>query len=1071
MKAPHHIHIVFLLILLFSVAIPSSVDAQIPNPVGVATDCQDTLYIGNGNTPGFTVPSATYTAQSMIYSDATVTNPDSVVYISQFIELTPGFKVEISADFAAIIGTCTPVDPPIAIEIDAGPDHTICPGMSVVIGPDSTMLATYSWSPVNGLNDPNIPNPVADPASNTTYVLTVTTPDGLTGTDAMNVFVSDTPSAYLGPDQSICPGESIQIGLTPQADFIYSWTPTTGLSNPNIANPIASPGSTTSYTLTISSPLCTYTAEGSLTITVSPQADADAGPDQYICLGESIQIGSTPVPGYTYVWSPATGVSDINIANPIVTPTANTTYTVLVSSPNCFFSDIDKVNVIIVDAAYADAGEDITICVGECAEIGAPASLGYTYTWSPAFGLSNPNIAMPIACPGMTTTYTLTVNSPNCGQSTAEVTVIIEDAAYTANAGNDQTICLGESVNIGVPGLPGFSYDWSPTTGLSNPNIANPSATPSETTLYTLTVTSDDCNTLLVDEVLVIVDAVTYANAGDDQTICLGQSVQLGDLTQTPQPGYIYSWTPTDGLDDPTSPNPIAIPNGTTTYTLTVVSPNCTNPGTDQVVVTVSENPVASAGQDQTVCAGQGVQIGTTPVTGFNYTWSPAAGLSESDIANPIATPGSTTTYSLLVTSSGCDNIGTDQVEVFVEDAPVADAGDDDSICPGESVVIGVTPQVGFVYSWSPATGLSNSNISNPTANPASTTAYTLTVSSPYCSNTSTSDVLITVSNTIVADAGPDRIVCDGGNVGIGTTFQQGYVYSWSPTAGLSDPNIANPMASPGTTTTYTLTVSSPNCNSDTDQVTVSYSNSNIVFPNNEEICSGGSVQLTAAGGIYYEWSPATGLNDANIPNPIASPEITTPYTLTVTDVNGCVITGQVVVLVVPGLNVNAGQDVTICAGNTVPLSASGADTYSWSPATNLTCYNCPNPNATVSSTTTYTVTGYSGDNCTGEDQITITIEPENTIQFSYDISGCLVTFTPSILNLSEYLWDLGDGNTSSTNTVVHEYTYNGTFQVCLTVSGNCETENGTCQTIQLENCNCATSGGGGLLPLVGSSN
>jgi hypothetical protein len=156
----------------------------------------------------------------------------------------------------------------------------------------------------------------------------------------------------------------------------------------------------------------------------------------------------------------------------------------------------------------------------------------------------------------------------------------------------------------------------------------------------------------------------------------------------------------------------------------------------DTVEVTVAGAPTADAGPDQEICPGGSVQIGGSPTgsggTGFYvYSWTPTGGLDDPTAANPTASPSSNTIYSVMVTDSGnCTAV--DHVHVTIN-APTATAGADAVIISGESVVIGGTPTAlggtpAYTYSWGPTTGLNDTNIANPTASPIVNTTYNVTV-------------------------------------------------------------------------------------------------------------------------------------------------------------------------------------------------------------------------------------------------------------------------------------------------------------------------------------------------------
>ena len=161
------------------------------------------------------------------------------------------YNCETDSGVSRTIRICTVID------IDLADEAYFCQYESVMI--EATALTgegpyTYSWSPVEGLSDPNISNPLANPAEPTVYFVTITDAIGCTG--EAGIFVQQYPQLYVdaGADDEICFGD--YTFLTGNASggelqYNYMWTPTDGLSNPNIAGPAASPGQTTTYTLTV----------------------------------------------------------------------------------------------------------------------------------------------------------------------------------------------------------------------------------------------------------------------------------------------------------------------------------------------------------------------------------------------------------------------------------------------------------------------------------------------------------------------------------------------------------------------------------------------------------------------------------------------------------------------------------------------------------------------------------------------------------------------------------------------------------------------------------------------------
>jgi parallel beta-helix repeat protein len=193
---------------------------------------------------------------------------------------------------------------------------------------------TYAWS--NGATTQSI---TVNPAVTSTFSVIITSgPCTASASKTIDVvYVS------AGANQSICPGGSAQLnatisGVTPT---LYAWSPATGLSNTAIANPVATPASTTTYTVTINA---TYTA--AVTITVRPKPTANAGDDKTIFVGQSTVltgVGSLGTPSYNYIWTPGS----LTTASITVSPAATQTYNLVVTDAFGCASDADQATVTV----------------------------------------------------------------------------------------------------------------------------------------------------------------------------------------------------------------------------------------------------------------------------------------------------------------------------------------------------------------------------------------------------------------------------------------------------------------------------------------------------------------------------------------------------------------------------------------------------------------------------------------------------------------------------------------------------------------------------------------------------
>lgn len=419
-----------------------------------------------------------------------------------------------------------------------------------------------------------------------------------------------------------------------------------------------------------------------------------------LCVPATVSFQNLSTNGVSYQWDFGNGQTSTQ-ANPTVTYTTPGTYNVtLVASNNTGFTcnAVDSmVKQVYIFGNSTQQQPPTYVCDNQPSQIGIPPSgdPGISYQWSPATGLSSTTISNPIFNPSVgSTTYQLLVSNGIC-TDTLIFPVIVQP--FPSLSLNDTTVCAG-SASIGFSSaIPGATYSWSPATGLSNPNVANPVATLTQNVTYSVTVTLGNCST-------VVTRTITVLNIGafntPDTTICRGDSFQITDLPLNP--GLTAQWSPATGLSSTTSLQPIASPQTTTTYTIIISNGVCSD--TLAKTINVIDQP-ADAGPDTLICAGQSVVIGpSNPLSMLNYTWSPATGLSATNIPNPTASPGSNTTY--VLTTSLASNpqacVSTDTVQVNVLATPGGDiAITEYASCLGLSIKAEPNPPGGLgTYTW-----------------------------------------------------------------------------------------------------------------------------------------------------------------------------------------------------------------------------------------------------------------------------------------------------------------------------------------------------------------------------------
>lgn len=795
-----------------------------------------------------------------------------------------------------------------------------------------------------------------------------------------NIFSSDVK-------HEICEGENVEIGMKPGNDT-YQWSPTMGLSDPTIANPIANPMNTTVYTLTVTNSLGKVSQHIHTVAVAKERPQPRVFPsDPFICKGKDTIIFVSG--GTKYHWSPAYGISDTLSPFPVVSPDTTTTYTVRVYKGGCF-SDI-QVKVTVVPISVADAGADKTICKGGSTKIGSPDSSNETtYSWLPRGGLDNPFISNPTASPINTTRY-MVIAKNKLGCITRD-TCFVNIVSFPFTISESDTICYGSTKQLTVTG--GSRYEWSPKDGLNNHEIPAPVAQPLKTTRYRVLIYQSGC----VDSAFVTITVNDFGKQStiSNYVICEGASIKVGTKNN---PAWTYKWNPATYLNNANSAQPICSAPSDMRYIVTITNENnCVVH--DTVYVKVGTTLLVHAGEDIALCSGNSVQLSASGAE--KYSWSPADGLDNANISNPIANPQKTTTYIVKGNSGNC--FGEDTITVIVHDKPTIDIASDTTICEGN--VVQLTATGADEYIWSPSVGLNDSTAANPIAKPLVTTKYYVRAKKGEC--IVKDSVTITVINIPLLSVSSDTTICAGNSVQLTASGAENY--SWSPADGLDNSEIPNPIANPTETIIYTVTGKNGNC-SESKQTTIQVTPQPLLTVNNDvTIFTGDKVQLLASGAEQYTWSPIDGLDNANIPNPIATPTETITYT--VTGKNGNCEQQKSVTITVKERGeriLTVSKDTVICKGDSVQLFADGYETYIWSPKEGLSTETSASPLAFPAQSTRYKVQGFA-DNKTDSAFVTVFVKETDTTTYTLSLTdnntmqiGNTINIRLLVKNVPEY--------------------------------------------------------------------
>ncbi len=658
-------------------------------------------------------------------------------------------------------------------------DQTICAGGCTEIGATGGLV--YSWG--DGVQSAFVN---VCPVQHSTYNLTVTDTNGCVATHTFNVFVNPLPIVALGAIGPFCAADapyamtegtpaggtysgSAVIGSTfdpsmAMAGFntvTYTFTDTNGCTNEattqvevfampvvdfpalggvcvdgaNISLTAATPaggvysghgvtngvfepavagaGTHTLYYAFVDTNGCA--GADSTTIVVYPAATASAGADVALCAGECTDLTATG--GVAFLWSNGAQTALINVC-----PAQTSTFNVTVTDVNgCM--DVAEVVVTINALPTVSAGADQALCAGECTTL--QASGAASYVWSNA--LTTTSISV---CPVETTTYTVVGTDLNGCVNSASVTVTV-NALPVVNLPSFQGVCIDGAAFSLTTGTPaGGTYSGH---GVSN-NMFNPAA--AGVGIHWIYYSySDNIGCSGSDSASIEVFALPTASAGANLSICEGSCT---DLTATG--GVSYAWS--NGGQTATIN---VCPTQQTLYTVTVTDAHGCVANAD-VLVSLFALPVADAGQNQSICAGDCINLLASG--GDTYAWS--NGMTGAAIN---VCPTQTTTFVVTVTdANGCQDV--DNVTITVDPVPVANAGADAAICLGDCATL--TASGGASFLWS--TGATTASI---TVCPTVNTTYTVTVSNAGC--TASDDVNVNVDPAAIISGQPVDVAVDLG--------------------------------------------------------------------------------------------------------------------------------------------------------------------------------------------------------------------------------------------------------------------------------------------------------------------
>lgn len=604
-------------------------------------------------------------------------------------------------------------------------------------------------------------------------------------------------------------------------------------------------------------------------------------------------VGDTTAEIY---WSKGDGTITTTVRNPTHTYPGPGSYLVEYCTGNASTGCIDTVKKTIF-IGWRDANiiltQDTTICYSTNKLLRSNIDSTLQFCWGPITFLNNASFANPTANTPSTITYSLVAAS--------EENNLVTNGDFTTG-GNGFT----SDYNAGTKPLAAQEYIITPSTLNAGPLTAN---CPGHTTATgNMLVARNDFGTIakVWEQTVTVQPNTNYAFTAWVQSLLSPNTVPLQLLINgntvvdnIAMPATSCTWAKQHVLwnsgNNTTAKLSIAnkslLPGAGGYFAIDDISFAAYSIKRDTVKITV-DTPFADTRTDTSICESASVEL--TTVGANAYSWAPATGLSNASVASPIATPANTTKYYVSGTSIfGCT--ATDSVTISIKTIPAVSSTGDTTICRNTAAPLFASG--GASYSWEPAALLNNPNIANPVANPsAANTKYVVTVTG--ANNCSSKDsFVVAVTPVQVYSVSADTSVCLNTNAQLNATG--GNYYLWSPASLVNNSNIPNPISTAINTTAYSVLVRDTICNFDTTlftTITVLPSPTITAAKENDVDCTISSTNLLATGALQYNWSPITGLDDANSATPVASPVATTTYIVKGTGNNGCSDTASVTV-------------------------------------------------------------------------------------------------------------------------------------------------------------------------------
>ncbi|NRB61905.1 MAG: gliding motility-associated C-terminal domain-containing protein [Saprospiraceae bacterium] len=879
----------------------------------------------------------------------------------------------------------------------------VCPDEPTALNPNPDTSFSYSWAPELGLDDPMAANPFVRINQDQIYVVTTTDESGCTFKDTVQVDVRDgLEPDNISPDTSICTAQPILLFAYPDTGSVVEWfadasqndllaTGTTYMAETEI-------GANTFY-VRVTDTICQKEYLDSIIVTVE---------DLIVDLPDTVQVCSgVPTPlnpegegqGFALVWTPTTGLDDPNAINPLFTGTDDQVFQVYITDPQTECTTTEEVVVRIQRNPTIDAGDDQAVCPQERVTLQAEFTCADQVFWTNVQGnvlVEGPNLELLLDAAGV---YLFVAFATTGNGAAATDTVMVTVFEGEAPIFQDTvSVCPDEPGELNPQVVPEYSYSWSPSEYLDDPNSGDPIVTISEDQLFMVTAT-DENGCEYVDSVFVDVrNGLDPESSSSDTTLC---GSELISLTVKVDSGVLVTWFATSALTDTLAQGNTltTLPGlGDNVYYIQSVDPICNTIFLDSLRVKVIDFSVMVPDTVR-ICQNEPTPLNPDAEdTELLYNWMPATGLDDPFSANPKATLVRSQTYIVDITDpvSGC--VASDTVFVQVQEQPEVDAGEDQTVCAGDSVNLKATVTCAQFVEWLTLDGTSLGIGTEITVFPSDSINVYVVAAISSGGAIATDTVVVTVRGMPPVLA-QNISLCPGIAGEINPNPDLGYTYEWMPEEVLDNPEASNPAATIFTETVFFVEATDSTGCVYTDSVTVGVRPEVAIdsISSDTVICAGDTAKLQVVTNPNYkvEWRNSTGELVGEGLEVVIIPESgENHYVVTVSDtICGTTRTDSIRIQVPVFTDAIPVDTIISCGGIPVFLNPGGSEeyTYQWDNEIFLDSTGIANPLASVSQDTWFSVTITDPTGlCTYIDSVFVDVQGLPDIRIPGDTTVCL---------------------------------------------------------------------------------